>query len=341
MKIVKQISYDEIYQFVTGKKELEKLKKLTDEIPGYGIFSFIQKVNSPLINFNSEVDFTFSDAEEYLEDYFAGTLNVDSATHLSNAIIAGEKNYLKLIYKINENAKAIIAANKRNDTNLPFENHQLIEKISVLSYTNKNVLGNRKYVYGILSAAATLLILFFVPFQIPKDLSHYYTFDDSLPLDYNLSTLRNSDAGEFENLPSYKSFEFKFKQGISEYLVKDYAAALREWDGIENELSELKKEAEYNSEYEDHFYLYKAVSQIALAQSQNVNLSQAQKMELLNNSLKIFKMVKIESDAKKYYYALCLALTGNAIEAEFFLKLIDNKSEFYAKKMILQEQIIE
>ena len=79
MKIIEQISYEEIYQYLTGKKEIERINTLSEEIPGYGIFKYIQKSCSPLINFNIQEEFTFSEAEGFLEDYFAGILNEENS----------------------------------------------------------------------------------------------------------------------------------------------------------------------------------------------------------------------------------------------------------------------
>jgi hypothetical protein len=338
MKVNEYISYEEIYQFLTNKDQITKINELAKNNPGYGIFLTVQKLSSPLINFNNEVEFTFSEAEKYLEDYFAGTMSVDDATRLANAIIASKTNFIKLLHKINENTIAVHKAGQSTLTP-PVPNQEIRNKILSVSSYNKKLFNIRKLSYGLLASAAILLILFFIPLNFNEELSDLYNYDGSPPLTYTESTFRNSDMENLDDNPAYRKFDTKFKLGISEYLVRNYAAALEEWKGLDAELLLLQNEANHKSHYVDKYYLYKALSMIAMSLSDKYNLDKNHKEQLLQETLLIFKKLQTDSDAGKFYYALTLALTANFSEAQKVLTTIESTSGFYNKGLALLEQI--
>jgi len=121
----------------------------------------------------------------------------------------------------------------------------------------------------------------------------------------------------------------------------NYEAALSEWQGIETELQQALKEDKYDTAYAETIYLYKAVSLIALALSENNALTKVERDDLLKQSLKLFENIKIDTDAEKYFCALNLALTGNFNKAAGSLKSIAKHSPFYEKSQVLLEQITE
>lgn len=338
------ISYEDIKQFLIGKKEIEFINKMSEKYPVYGLFITIQKLGSPLINYSENVDFTFDDAEEFLQDYLAGTLNVKSATKILNAITSSESNFEKLIYKINENIKAIEETSLHNKV---FEHQKenkeilsILDKIKSNYITpNQFFLQHRKSVYIILSTAAILLVLFLSPIQLQNELEDYYNFDETVPLDYSYSEMRDSYLLHADKIDGLQDFENNFKQGMADYLAHDYRNAIKEWDGLETKLLKLKENPEFNSEYEEDYYLYSAVSYLALSLSETEKNTDDERNILIKQSLKLFDKVLIDSDFKRYYYALSLALNRQERKALENLSVINDSSTFYPKRVVLEEQL--
>lgn len=338
------ISYEDIKQFLIGKKEIDIIYKMSEKYPAYGLFITIQKLGSPLINYSENREFTFDDAESFLQDYMAGTLNVKGATDILNSIIASEQNFEKLIYKINENIKAVEETSLYNKVFVPQKDDaQIIEGFSKLKipqiFSSPFVSRYPKTVYTILAAAAIFLVLFFVPFSIQKELADHYNFDETVPLDYLNSEMRSERAVQDYSMQELDN-ENIFKQGMADYLAHDYRSAIREWQSLEEKLQQEKKTS-FDARFEEQFYLYYALGHLALALSPKEEITDAEKEKLYSYSLLLFDNVSINNDFEYYYYALMLALNKREAEALQNLIQIDRSSAFYAKKVILEEQLFQ
>lgn len=337
MILKEKIPYPDIVQFLTEGRVPPKLDQLTELMPGYGIFSSLQRLYDPSVPHSSNLEFTFNRAEQYLEDYFSGNLNIETANHLVQLLVISKTNYRKLIYKINENAQALELAAKSF-----VQVHPLSQKIKWPEILRKpegeNGSRYKKTRYVLLAAAAVVFVIFLLPRFYQQNLKDYYNFDRQIPLEYDHSFSRNAQENTDINT-KIKQIDIKFNKGISEYLLKNYSGALKEWRGIESMLGQLTRETAYDRDYADQIYLFKAVSQIALALSDIVSLSADEKKGLLGEALLLFQNINMDRDSEKYFFALTLSLTGNVQMARPLLLSVPDSSAFYPKGSALLELI--
>ena len=343
MKSPENISYKELCAFLMGKADLAKVSALEKETPLYGIFGFLRK--SYVIHSASpaEINLTFEKAEEYLETYLAGNLTKAEAIELSEAIISSERNFKLLNHIIEEHAAALeagyIEQSEYNETISESEILQQLSKLKDKNPTHNNNNYVKRIAVGLISVAALFFILIMLPVQINSDLKDLYSFDHNVPLDFNDSTLRGTlPADEITN-PEYSQFKLQFSIGMSEYLAQEYASALSEWKSIEDNMKNLENNSFFNEKDRREFILYDAVCRIALYLSENESLDKSNRKELLNKTIELFKKLPVDSDAEKYYYALALGLAEQNSEALGILGSISNDSEYYRKKIILEEQL--
>ena len=344
MSNIKQLSYQEVCQFLAGKSDLTQLKELEKSIPVYGIFNFIKKYYHSRTHQSREISLTFDKAEDYLEKYLSGEVNKQDAVDLIEAIISSEKNFQKLQYLIEQ--YALVFSNLKDVTEYEnaLSNREIIRQL--LRLKNKKTINNsdfhfyrKKLVTGILSVAAIFLALFLIPIQFDKDLNELYNFDEEVPLDFNQSNLRGGVLNDEITDPDYKRFKFQFNKGMSEYLAQEYANALNEWENLEGQINLLKSNPNFNSEDEKSLILYNAICRVALYLSEKENIEENEKKSFLNQSIKLFEKLPLISDIEKYHYSLALGLTGKREKALEILSSIKINSNFYNKKIILEEQL--
>lgn len=339
------VSYDDIKQFLLGKEETGKIYQLSDKYPVFGIFISIQKLSSPLINFSENSDFTFDDVEAFLQNYLAGSLSVQEATKILNAVTTSRENFDKLLYKINENIKAIEETSLHNKAFEPQQENQKI--IAGLALLRKKFVDpshyffnhRKKMAYSVLSMAAVLLILFLSPIRLQNGWEDYYNFDTNVPLEYLNFSMRESNLSILIKDREIQDFKNQFNRGMADYLANDYRSAINELDMLNNKLPALKEKPEFKIEYENQYYLYAALSRLSLAVSKKEDISDNEKEMLIKKALTLFNKVPLNRDFEKYYYALCLALDKQDDKALENLKLIDENSVYINNKIVLEEQI--
>jgi len=337
-----QLNYKQLCQFLTEKNELYELKELENNTPVYGIFLAMQENYSLHVHNPEEINLTFIKTEDYLEKYLAGNLTKQEAKILTEAILNSEKNFKKLKFIIEEHAKAILDQTNEPEYKKILSNKEIL--IQLLRLQSRKVNFNfhfyrKKIAVGILSVASVLLILFLVPIQINKDLNELYSFDENTPLDFNHSTLR---GGTFDNKiddPEYNRFKFQFNKGMSEYLAQEYSNALSEWEVLEKDLAIYKNNRFFSDKDEQDYNLYNAVCRVALYLSKNESLNESDKIENINKALYLFEKLPLNSDIEKYYYSLALGLTDNKEKALKMLGSIDLNSDYYNKRVVLEEQL--
>ena len=101
----------------------------------------------------------------------------------------------------------------------------------------------------------------------------------------------------------------------------------------------MKDNPNFSESDRQDYLLYNAVCRVALFLSEDKTVKQNDRLRLLNESLELFKQLALTNDAEKYYYALALALNKNENKALEILSSINNPSEYYNKKTILEEQL--
>lgn len=338
-----QLSYPEVCRFLKEKKGLTNLEGTESAIPAYGIYNFLQSHYTYKQDKLPDTHLTFDKAEEYLEKYLSGKLRDNEAHDLADAIIYSERNFKKLQFILERHASVIYQISEAKEQKVSMSDREMF--LHLLRLKNKKTVNtshshfyNKKLVAGILSVAAILFILFIIPFQSYNNLDELYNFDTRVPLDFNQSNLRGYSLNNKITDPEYKKFKFQFNKGMSEYLAREYANALKDWKSLEGKVNQLKDNPDYNVRDEKDFILYNALCRVALYLSKKDDKNNNRE-QLLNEAVNLFEKLPINSDIEKYYYALVLGLKGNKNKAIEILNSINIHSAYYDKKIVLQEQL--
>jgi hypothetical protein len=342
MKSTEKLSYSELYAFLQGQKDLDKLAELQKNMAVYGIFGLMKKSMAIHSTYPAERNLTFNKAEEYLEKYLTGNLKMSEATQLSEAILSSERNFTILNHVIEQHSAILASYNEQSKYDDAISNSEILQQLRKFKDKNPKHSYNsyiKKIVAGLISIAALFFILLMLPIQINNSLDDLYSYDNNVPLDYKDSTLRGTLPAEEVSDPDYRKFKFQFYKGMSEYLAQEYANALSEWEGLEDKLTALKNNSFFNEKDRRDFILYNAVCRIALYLSENEKPDESEREKLLNKAIELFKKLPVNSDAEKYYYALALGLKKNNSKALTVLSSITSNSEYFRKKIILEEQL--
>ena len=338
------ITYKEICQFFENKNEIHKIQELAKKFPAFGIFQYLLD-HKKAFSHKDDIQLTFVQAKDFLEKFLAGNLAQKDVNYLFNAILQSEKNF-RIIYSLLEQNRATLSQLeeiKEYKNGLPV--HEVLEQINQLKNNAKHQpkydLSSKKIVTGILSVAAIFLILFLLPLELHKDLNDYYSFDESVPLEFNESGLRGNEESTVITDPDYKQFKFRFNQGMADYLAQEYSNALNEWTGLESKLNIIKTKPGFDRKDEYNFILYNALCRIALYLSNNENIDKEFKQKHLKEAINLFKKLPLNNDMEKYYYSLALGLTNDKVKALKILSSINKNSDYYSKRIILEEQLRE
>ena len=192
---------------------------------------------------------------------------------------------------------------------------------------------------GILAIASVLLVIFLIPAQLDKNLNGLYNYDEKVPLDFDHSILRGGTQYKEITDPDYTRYKFQFNKGMSEYLAQEYSNAISEWEVLEKDLAKLKENPFFSGKDEQNFYLYNAVCRVALYLSENEKIDTSDKNKILLKAIKLFEKLPLNSDIEIYFYSLALGLTNKKEKAVKILSSINAESNYYNKKIILEEQL--
>jgi len=342
MKTPENISYNEVCAFLLGKADLAKVAELEKNTPLYGILGFLKQSYIMHSASPTETILTFKKADEYLEMYLAGNLTKGAANELSEAILNSERNFRVLNHLIEQHATALASYTEQSEYGEAVSDNEIVQQLRKFKDKNpkhSNMTYVKKLAFGLISVAALFFIMIMLPVQINNDLRDLYSFDRNVPLDYNDSTLRGTLPADEISDPEYNQFKHQFEMGILEYVAREYAKALSEWKGLEDNLANFEDNPFFTEEDRREFILYNAVCRIALYLSENENLDETERKILISRAIELFKKLPVDSDAEKYYYALALGLTEKNFEALAVLRSISSSSEYYRKKIILEEQL--
>lgn len=338
------ITYKEICQFFENSNDIHKLEELMNKFPVYGIFLFLLE-HKGATGHQDEIHLTFEQAEDFLEKFLAGHLTKNDANYLLNAILQTERNFQILYSRIEQNVNAITYLEEADEAEDRLSVGEILNQLKHLkyidTYQNKNYYNRKKIVAGIVTIAAMFLILFLLPIELQKDLNDYYSFDESVPLEFNESGLRGNNKAESITDPDYKQFKFQFNQGMADYLAQEYSNALKQWTGLEDKLNIIKTEPGFDKKDEYNFIVYNALCRVALYLSDKENVDKALKQKHLKKAINLFEKLPLNSDIEKYYYALALGLINQKEKALGILSSVNKKSDYYTKKIILEEQLNE
>jgi len=341
--MMEKVNYSELRNFLLNDFDDVKFKSIiNNEI----IVEFLETIKTSTENQDENVKpLTFYFIEKCLEKFIKGNLLISEASALKTNILRYKLTGERFLYKIYTHIEAMESLNG-DSLDKPFaeSNSVLLEFIK----GNKKV-SSKDFIFPInkentikitLGAAAVFLVLFLAPIQFEQNLNSLYNFDEEIPVGYYASALRGATDQNSEILhEDYRKFQYSFKNGMADYLSKDYKAAVSIFEISINNLSQLKKIAGFKKEDEQNLYIYNAFSHLALSLSNVNNYSSEQKQLAISSAIKSFQSLPIENDTSNYYLALSLALNHNSEMALSILSKISSKSHLNESRIILEEQI--
>jgi hypothetical protein len=340
MREPEKISYVDVCKFISDKKDIPLLKILEKETPLYGILFYLQKHHKMHKYSSQEKELTFLEIENYLEKYLAGNFNKQDALKLNTAILNSEKNFKKLFYLIEQNTRALSDIQYVSEFKPAKSNNDILLQLATLKESKPFFHLYRKQIFtGLLSALVIFMVFLLLPDKVNNDLAEYYNFSDSVPLDVNAAILRGGVLNNKTTDSTYNQYKQKFNRGMAEYLAQEYTGALSVWDSIEKELPQLRANSFFTEADERDFNLYNAVCLLALYLSKKETNDSSANETALNQAIQIFQKLPLNSDVEKYYYALALCLENENDKALTLLNAINLKSEYYNKRIILENHI--
>ena len=297
-----RLSYQDICKFISGGKDIPGIKELEKDAPVYGIFNLLKDSFTVLTHYTDESSLTFEESEHYLEKYLAGNFDKSDAYSLTCSILSSERNFKKLNYLIEQHAIAITGVDNQEGYKHALTSKEIL--IQLLKLKNAEpaehlYFRRKKVIAGILSIAAVLLFIMILPLNFDKEIEQMYNFDQEVPLNYNNSSLRGAENNKEITDSAYNQFKFQFNKGMSEYLAQEYAKALDDWQPLEKDFNKIKDNRYFTESDKQDFLLYNAVCRVALYLSGDNTLKQNDKMQLLKESLALFKQLPLTNDAEK------------------------------------------
>ena len=173
---------------------------------------------------------------------------------------------------------------------------------------------------------------------IKKDDFQYYVYDDKVPCEYNMSSLRNAED-ILKDDPLFRSFVNQFKLGMSNYVVRDYSNAIHNFQILQSYASELlsKSPSEIVLPWIRDLYFYLGVSYLAISRSKLLDLKHEdrkrqsihaiQSLALADSLVTVHRLQTY--DRESYFLGLAYGFGGYKDSAIARLGKIKRESQFY------------
>jgi len=189
-----------------------------------------------------------------------------------------------------------------------------------------------------------LATLFTYQIVVKNDADNYYVYDDHVPYEYSISSLR-APSTFFEHDSLFQTFVTQFKLGMSDYMVRDYESAISTFQNLESValMLQARSEKERFFPWIRDFYFYLGVSNFALSRSQQRDLQdefraqhtdQAIRWLALADSLATARHLE-GSDRESYFLGLAYGFGGRQDLAVSELRRIAPTSSFYKESIDL------
>jgi hypothetical protein len=189
-----------------------------------------------------------------------------------------------------------------------------------------------------------------LPYQIfiNKDADNYYVYDEQLPYDYNMSSLRGAQSGaEADSL--LLAFVNQFRLGMADYLSRDYASAVGMFQSLEPVvllLQQTRSENEKILPWLRDYFFYSGVSHFALSRSRVSDLSPEVKQQHAAASIRwlagadsLVTARHLEGgDREIYFLGLAYGFAGRRNSGVAQLRRINTESQFYNNSIDLIHQ---
>lgn len=174
-----------------------------------------------------------------------------------------------------------------------------------------------------------------------------YAYDDRVPYEYEVSGLRGAEPAR-ENSSLFQAFVTQFKQGMSDYVLHDYAGAIRVLQEAEPTARALQAVPNNDSilPWLRDYYFYLGVSHFAQSRRKAGDLSSEARQQhalqaihwlTLADSLTIVREFP-GSDREIYFLGLAYGFGGRADSAVAQLRKINAESRYYNESVQLIRQ---
>lgn len=184
----------------------------------------------------------------------------------------------------------------------------------------------------------TFASLFTYQVVLKNDVENYYVYDDKVPYEYDVASLRGTSEGlEADDL--FRSFVSGFKLGMGDYMIRNYQSAISTFEELEPDAVKLRARPP-NKElipWIRDFYFYNGVSHLALLRSKRPELNQSARsrhaeeaiQSLMQADLLVLSNNLEGSDREAYFLGLAYGFGGKQDSAIVRLQQIQPGSRFY------------
>lgn len=189
-----------------------------------------------------------------------------------------------------------------------------------------------------------LATLFTYQIVVKNDADNYYVYDDRVPYEYNMSSLRAPSA-VFQHDSLFQAFVTQFKLGMSDYMVRDYEGAINALQNLTPTVQTLqvRPDLEKLLPWIRDFYFYLGVSHFALARSRQIELGEEAKAGHAKQSIRWLALADslvnanhlVGSDRETYFLGLAYGFGGYKDSAVTQFRRIPPGSRFYNESVNL------
>ncbi len=381
MKNLMDISHFDIESYILDKcnpDTLEKFRSLRQEENTVRLLldmiDNLKQISTPQENkISNDSTVTFSDVENTISTIQAGMVESEYAQKTLNRLIHSPVFFERFYIKLNQIASVMNPTSDlpelqevaiKTDEKILEEMgvFKLTDKTSILSEFEKikqyikNLLNNisewyyfqPKYAYSISTALAAVLIIVFIYGDfLKKDPFESYIYTNSVPYEYDISSLR----GVTEDLhpdPLLESFKNQFKQGISDYVVRDYIQTIQVLEKLEPIATEIedKSKNKESIRWIRELYFYLGVSHLALGRNQGFGKVDIEKhllksiQYLLHAKSLISKHDLDRNEREIYFLGLVYGFSGNTKSAIEQFEKIEFSNDYYKESQELIQELL-
>ncbi|MCG8607813.1 hypothetical protein MJD09_22865 [bacterium] len=255
----------------------------------------------------------------------SGKDSLDEIPELTQIKVASDQKILsKIIGDAKDDESATMIPNTRSGPKTSsVKPHGLLEFLGRLP----------RLAFAVPVIAAAIAIVMIIRFPSAQRLS--YVYDQVVPYDPDSSSLRSAT----EAAASLGSRLSRFEQGMSEYLARNYTAAVRIFASLETSLRSAKESISSQSgdwQFYANFHLYSGLSYFALSRTErdlDENLRTEHAQKAITHLTQAYDWAKgqefADRDALIYFLGLAHGLSGNEEVAVRYLNEVKAASEFY------------
>lgn len=192
--------------------------------------------------------------------------------------------------------------------------------------------------YAALALSVVVVGFFIYDKVFQNSFAGYYVYDNKLPYEYNVSSLRSASP-DWASDSLLQAFVRQFKFGMSDYVIYDYANAIRLLQNLEPAVIMLQTRADDITilPWLRDYYFYRGVTHFALSRSRQLELRDEVKVQQANQSIRWLALADSlvtvrhleNSDRETYFLGLAYGFGDQHDSAIVQLHQIKPESRFY------------